>query len=182
MERDLKIKSLEKEIESIAALKEELMKSKENENIEERRRKVMEKKCEQVKKLAEQQVAEAIKGDFGFLVSNPGVVTPLALNVDKENFELDETVDEMKVKNNKEFLKEFTEDIESFVSQRGLPHDKDHYFERLKDVKHRVLESVKLSQAKFRHRSLSTASKRSLEDSQTKPKMQPNQLHDGAPP
>ena len=92
----------------------------------------------------------------------------------------------MKVKNDKEFLKEITEDIESFVSQRGLPHNKDHYFERLKDVKHRVLESVKLGQAKFRHRSLSTASKRSLEDSQTeritKPKMQPGQLHTGAPP
>ena len=135
MERDLKIKVLEKEIENIAALKDELRKTKANDKIEERRKNVMEKKCDQVKKLAEKQVAEAMKGDFGFLVSNPAVVTLLALNIDKDNFELDETADEVKVKNDDEFLKKITEDIESFVSQGSLPHDKEHYMERLKDVK-----------------------------------------------
>ena len=116
MERDLKIKALEKEIENITALKEELNKAKANAKIEKRKRNVMEKKCDQVKQLAEKQVAEAIKGDFGFLVSNPEVVTLLTLNIDKEIFELDETADEVKAKNEKDFLKEITENIESFVA------------------------------------------------------------------
>ena len=170
VEKDRRIQELEKENQKIASLKEELTKVKAMAKTEAGTQSMLKKKVEKAKKMAEMQVAEAIKFDTKSIISEnadtgrpDGRIIMLAEYQDIDEFDEDEN--ELKPKNKNDFMKEVVKDIEEHSKVEGST-DAEHMKEVIEHVKLQVLKVMKETgkMRTMRNRRLSTSSKRSSEE------------------